>query len=101
MTKVLDCFDANDPFDSKEHRLQSLSSGLVASDEVNCDNEEAVGASIMSHMDGVAFTDVVMKKANQVHTLAESKLDKIGVNRLPIDSSTLFSRFVIIERSPK
>ena len=43
LQKLLLWFNCHEPFDLAEFRLKSLSTGLVASDDINCDNAEAVG----------------------------------------------------------
>ena len=54
-------------------KLQCIALGLVACDThlVNCDNAEEIGALIMAKMDELAVADVVLKKADQIKTLAK------------------------------
>jgi len=73
LSKVIRYFDLKNPF-VHDSRLQSLSSGAVASDAdgINCDRAETVGHDIMIGMDNVNFTEVKMTKAKQIRNLAET-----------------------------
>ncbi len=42
---VKDWFDCHEPFDKNESNLKSLSTGITAKTEINCDNAEDVGHS--------------------------------------------------------
>ena len=51
--KMLQFFTTNNPFNTSDCRLRSISSGLVAhdTDNISCDNAEEVGSRIMQSMD--------------------------------------------------
>jgi hypothetical protein len=102
MQKVLDWLDCNDPFVVGDGKLHSLSSGLMAGDDsITCDDAETVGSAIHQKMDDICFTDVVMKKSNQVRTLSHlQKLPPGAKKALAIHDTSLFHRLVILaERS--
>jgi len=103
LSKILEYFVQNCPFDVSDSRLRSISSGLVASDTdaITSDTADEVGSRIMVSMDDHAFTDVVLRKADQVRTLALLKKKiKINDNHVVIDSSILFNRLLLVmERS--
>ena len=69
---ILYWFNGHDPFNKSDSRLRCIAWVLVATDTclVNCDNAEEIGELIMAKMDEVA--DVVLKKADQIKTLAVS-----------------------------
>jgi len=99
LTKILTWFEANSPFDVVDPRLRSLTSGVAASDDdcINCDRAEEVGEAIMKKMDGQAYTEVVLRKCDQVKTLAQLRTVAIPTARsINIDQSVLFSRLLII-----
>jgi len=99
LNKMLDWLKGSNPFNTGDSRLRSISSGLIASDsdQINCELADEVGEDIMRRMDGIAYTDVVMKKAYQVRTLKElSKTVSVGGNTVAIDDNLLFSRLLIV-----
>jgi hypothetical protein len=97
--KVLLWFEAHNPFGDRQDNLHSLCSGLSAGDDdrINCDSALAVGTSILLKMDDKNYLETVMKKSDQVKTLADlTYTASSGSKNLLIDSSVLFSRLVII-----
>jgi len=102
--KIIAWFEANNPFNVCDQRLRSLSSGVSATnaDIVNCDCAEEVGEGIMMKMDGQAYTEVVLKKCDQVKTLSQLRSVALSTNRnRNIDQSVLFNRLlIIISRCP-
>jgi hypothetical protein len=99
LLKLVDWFDANEPFDRSDMRLRSLASGLTArdGDGINCDSAEEVGVSIMKGMDNVAVLDVVLKKANQVRTLLLLQKGITIDNKIAhFDATNLFNRLTIL-----
>ena len=98
LQKIQSFFQNFDPFDGKE-KLQSISSGLIASenDSVNCDNSEEIGFRIQQKMDGLNFADASIKRKDKVSTLVTlNKPVIVGGEKVHIDSSALFSRLVLI-----
>jgi len=73
LVKMLDFFRCHNPFDSSESRLRCLTSGITAmeSDGINCDKADEVGAKIVQRMDGMPFSDVSLRRKDQVRTLAQ------------------------------
>ena len=55
--------------DLAEFCLESLSTGLVASDDINCDNAKAVGKVIQNALDNICIEDAVIPRKTQVRTL--------------------------------
>ena len=63
-------FNCNEPFDLAEFRLKRLSTGLVASDKIDCDNAEAVGAAIQNALDNICIEDAVIPKGSGLYSSA-------------------------------
>jgi len=99
MAKLLDWFRTNNPFDCSDSRLRSIASGFIAPDsgDINCDEADKIGSKIMDGIDGLAFSKVTIKKADQVKTLAVlHKKVSVQGDKVAIDAGLLFSRLVII-----
>jgi len=103
LQKILEWFEVNNPFDVADGRLRSLVSGIAADEyeQINCDKAEAIGSHILESMDNVPYTDVTMKRADQVKNMLHLH-NAVSVEKksLNIDSSVLFNRLLLIaERS--
>jgi len=99
LEKMIGWFDCHNPFVVTDARLRSLTTGVIAGDEdnINCDNVQEVGTDIMLKMDRVIFSDIVLKKAAQAKTLADLGCTVVGgSSKLPVDSTVLFSRLLIV-----
>jgi len=68
---VLEWFSTHAPFDVRDSQLRGIASGYIASTNsgTNCDIADEIGESIMSKMDEVTFTEVVLRKVNQMKSL--------------------------------
>lgn len=94
--KVKEWFDENDPFDVHKPKLQSLSSNLIADENVNCDQIMAVGRRVQTSLDGMNFAEARIKRS-EVKTLASLKnVVKIRDQRVNINPTLLFMRLVVI-----
>jgi len=99
LAKVTDFLRLHNPFDVTDNRLRSVTSGIVAaeSDNVTCDSSEEVGAKILKKMDGLKYKEVVLKRSEQIRTLADvTNAGTKGMKTLNIDPTLLFSRLVVI-----
>src|SRR6218665_3713190 len=99
LVSILDWFNGHNPFNTSDSRLRCIASSLVASDShsVNCDKAEEIGALIMAKMDKLAVSDVVLKKADQIKTLASlDKKVKVSRKAAIADNSLLFNRLLVI-----
>ena len=100
--KILHWFLAHNPFDLSDMRLHSLSSGVVATDKdcITYDTADDIGHHIVLKMHDTVFTDVALKKADQVRTLSSlNKKIKIAGSVIDADSGVLFGRLLIaVER---
>ena len=50
-------FKIQNPFDRNRTQLQSLSTGLIADDKINCDKTESLGSSIQMKLDNLKFSE--------------------------------------------
>ena len=98
LQKMIVWFQVHSPFDINDGMLFSLSSGITAAKhEVNCDQEKYVRQQIMEKVDNITFSDVVVKKSDQVTTLSGLCYKMVGTgSKLPLDSTLLFSRLLVV-----
>ena len=98
--KIKSWFDSHSPFDVRDH-LEALDLGLVDElNQVTCDCSESIGASIQTLMNGMAYTEVSIKRSNQLKNL-QGIYSNIKVNNenISVGLLTLFLRLsVIIEK---
>ena len=59
---ILQWFDSSSPFGINRTDLQSLYTGVVADETVNCDNAENVGSTIQTQLDGKPYTKTSRKR---------------------------------------
>lgn len=71
ITKLVEWFEENDPFNTTDTRWHSLRSRVASTenDGINCDYAEEVGSSLMCKMAALFCIDVVVKKAGKVKLL--------------------------------
>jgi len=99
VAKLVEWFKSFDPFGQCDSRLRSLSSGVTAvdGDGINCDLAEQVGAAIHQQLDGVDFTDVVLRNKNQVKTLDQLQKGVVVDNKkVFIHTTQLFDRLILL-----
>ena len=70
--KLVDFLTKFNPFDTTDPRLHCLTSGIAASesDGINCDVAEQIGSEIVNKLNGLRFSEVTLKRKDQVKTLA-------------------------------
>ena len=99
LKRLIDWFDAHEPFDPRQPLLQSISSGITALDEdgVNCDEAAKVGFLIQEKLNGMCIENASIKRKDHVKTL-ESRFPgiKIDNNTVHIDPLILFSRLTAV-----
>ena len=103
LQKVLLCFSCHDTFDLAEFCIKSLHTGLVASDDINCDNAETAGETIQNAFSNICIEDTVISRKARVGTLQFLKPDfKIDSKTVDIDPLILFTRLTaLIQRDGK
>ena len=94
---VKDWFDNHEPFDKAEPELKSLSSGLIAGPEINCDDAEKVGRGIQKKQDNVGFEEVKIRRKEKAKTFEDMiPAIKIGDSKVIISPTILFSRLTAL-----
>ena len=98
LQNVMEWFETSNPFDvvNRKH-LQSLSSGLVADETINCDHVENVGHELQSKLDCIAVTKATIKRKEKVKPLAALKnIVRIQNQTANIDPTQLFTRLIVL-----
>ena len=98
LQKLLERFEAHDPFDDNRAHLQSLSSGLIGDDSVNGDQAGDVERKIQLKLNGVAVTKASIKRSEQAKSLATMK-NTVMINNqqsIHIDPAQLFTRLIVL-----
>ena len=97
LTTIKEWFDVHEPFCENEPNFKSLSSGLIAGPDVNCDEAEEVGRNIQCKLNSMNMEDVSIKRNDKVRTF-ENLLPatKIGDKAGQISPSILFSRLTAL-----
>ena len=99
LSKIQEWFDHHEPFNLNEHKLRSLSSGLIAADNdvINCHNTEEVGRNIQNQLNNISVLKASIKKSEQVksldHLYPGIQVDK---EKVQINPTLLFSRLIAI-----
>ena len=99
LAKLIDWFEARNPFDQNMQGLCSLSSGVTVNDtdNINCDNAELVGEQIQQKLDGTCFEGCTVKRKDQVRTLAcLRKGVHVEDEEIHVQPDVLFSRLVLL-----
>jgi hypothetical protein len=95
---LFEWFEVHDPFDDNRARLQSLPSGLIGDDSVNCDQAEDVGRKIQLKLNGISVTKASIKRSEHVKSLATTK-NTVRINNqqtVNIDLARLFTRLIVL-----
>ena len=95
--KISSWFKIHNPFDSNKTQLQSLSTGLIADDKINCDETGNLGCSIQMKLDNLKFSEASVKRKDRVTTLASlNNQIKVKDRMFLVDLVQLFSRLILI-----
>ncbi|KAJ8877140.1 hypothetical protein PR048_021593 [Dryococelus australis] len=86
------------PF-SKSEKFNSLSSGIVAYNRVNCDSAEELGKNAVRGIVGISFANVTLKRKLQVFTLAAmGKTITIDKDPVVVNPNQLFHCITCVVR---
>ena len=79
LKRLIEWFDAHEPFDPQHPLLQSIASEITALDEggVNCDEAETVGFLIQEKLNGTCIENASIKRKDHVETLGSLELKLI------------------------
>ena len=75
----------------------ALDSGMIANEDVNCDNAEAIGMAIKEKLNNVSLHAASIKRSDQAVTLNSLKPTlRIADDKMVIDPLILLSRFTVL-----
>lgn len=96
---ILEWFKEHPPF-PKSKELISLSTGLIATDEANCQDAQSLGLSILNTFEGKNFDQIKYKKTMKVVPIKmiSSKIKHDGVS-VTVNPDTIFKRMMILKNS--
>ena len=75
----------------------AIYSGMIANEDVNCDNAEAIGMAIKEKLNNVSLHAASIKRSDQAVTLNSLKPTlRIADDKMVIDPLILLSRFTVL-----
>lgn len=93
--KVYSRFAQNDPFSDREE-LISLSSGILGTTDINCQEAFQVGLKMLSNVIGSTFDSLPLKRKDTISSLSDVNSSLLVANkRVTIDPLLLFQRMCI------
>ena len=84
LQKMISWFNYHNPFLITDPCLKSLSTGIIATEEINCDDAETVGENIQKSLDNLTVEEAKVSKKDQTKTL-----DTLQAG-IVIDSETVY-----------
>ena len=89
----------HNPFNRTSPLLTSIASGIVANDNVNCDEASPVGLASMKKMVGKTFLDIHLQQKRNVKSLATvSRSIRVKDNQININPNQLFHRILCVTK---
>ena len=100
LQKIISWFNDHNPFSVNEPCLKRLSTGLIANEEINCDDAEKVGENVQKSLDNLTIEEAKISKKDHIKTLDILQTGiVIDAKTVYIDPPILFSRLsAIIQR---
>ena len=90
---------SHDPFGIGPEKLGSLDSGLVAGDDVNCDEAEMIGSQIQQSLANLSWNNAIVKQSLKAVTLASlNPFVKINDAKIIVDPpvpASLFDGYIM------
>ena len=93
--EIITYLSQRNPF-SSDPSLHSISSGVVAGEDVNAEKAKEVGEKILTSMIGKSVRDYTFRKKEQVVTLASKTAVKLRDGSIQVDPQLLFQRLTLI-----
>ena len=69
LQKMISWFNYHNPFLITDPCLKSLSTGIITTEEINCDDAETVGENIQKSLDNLTVEEAKISKKDQIKTL--------------------------------
>ena len=85
------------PF-SADPSLRSITTGVVAGEDVNADKAKEVGEKVLCSMLGKTIHDHSFQKKDQVQTLASQSAVRFSEGSIQVDPQLLFQRLTVVAR---
>ena len=92
--KIIQCLASKNPFDTQDHSLHSIDTGITASDNVNADSALQIGKKIIENMVDKKVTEHSFKRKDQVITLESKSSVNTASDEVSVDPLLLFQRLV-------
>lgn len=100
INKLLEWLQIHSPFDVTTTELVSLSSGVIATKEINCDSVVEKGEGIMEEHIGQNFGEIRLKRSNKVKNLSFiNKTVSLYNQTASVNPSVLFNRIICTYKS--
>ena len=97
LQKITNWFSAHNPFLVNEPSLKSLSTGLIATEEIDCDEAEKVGENIQKTLDNITIEEAKVSRKSAIKTLDTLQTGiSIDEKTVYIDPLILFTRLAAI-----
>ena len=93
MQKLTEC----NPF-AKDSSLSNVVTGVVANDDVNVHEYEAIGKNIVQKMVGQGIVTYSFKRRDKAKTLGDSSSVKVNAEQM-INPELLFQRFLVVSQT--
>jgi len=78
--------------------LHSITTGVVAGEDVNADKAKEVGEKVLCSMLGKTIRDHSFQKKDQVQTLASKSAVRFSEGSIQVDPQLLFQRLTVVAR---
>ncbi|KAB0797138.1 hypothetical protein PPYR_08132 [Photinus pyralis] len=102
LRKLFDWLEIRNPFNPDIKELMSISSGVVANSDVNCDKAAEIGEKVISRIIGTNYNVLRLKRNDKVRSLLSgSSSVKINGEQKTVDPALLFSRILCSASSPE
>lgn len=102
LCKLIDWLEIRNPFDPDIEGLMSISSGVVANSDVNCDKAAEIGEKVISRIIGTNYNILRLKRNDRVKPLLSGISSvKIKGEQITVDPALLFSRILCSASSPE
>ena len=99
LAKFRQWFDDHNPFEPDIPVLRSLSTGITATEDINCDRAEEVGYKIQTSLDNKPYTEAKIKRKDHIRTLLDLLPGvTVGKKAIHVDPTTLFLRCVEVAK---
>lgn len=101
LKKFMEWLEQHSPFSKSIKTLQSISNGVIATDDVNCHNVFEIGCEAMKVITGVPFSDLHISRKYKIKTLDDMKFSRSGPKDNVVNTNQIFNRIICSNKSDK